>query len=67
MISNECPKFICMTIINLNDISIFKNISLKKKEEIVCCYNHCRNIYILFYKIKILINQILEFQHTKDL
>eukprot|EP00833_Pecoramyces_ruminatium_P014053 jgi/Orpsp1_1/1188085/evm.model.d7180000062350.1 len=66
MISKECPKFICMTIINLNDISIFKNISLKKNNEMICCSDHSINIYHIFYKTSNIINQILEFQHTKN-
>jgi len=67
MISNECPKFVCMTLIHFNDISIFKNISLKKKYKLLCCSHHSTNIYLLFYKIINVINQILEFQRTQDM
>ncbi|ORX57741.1 hypothetical protein BCR36DRAFT_366948 [Piromyces finnis] len=67
MISNSCPKFICMSIINFDELLIFKNLSQRKKEKILCCNHHSTNIHLMFCNIKNLINQILEFQHTKDL
>jgi len=67
MVSDNCPKFVCMSIINFNEVSIFKNLSQKKKEKILCCHHHSANIYLIFYKIINLINQILDFQRTKDL